>query len=98
VEKVLADAGAPAGAVFARIGSGAALATVRAEHEEFVGSHTVWGVPTFIAGDRAVFVRLMDRAPTGSVPEGSIRSIERVVDLLTGWAELNEFKHTTIPR
>jgi DSBA-like thioredoxin domain len=98
VEKVLADNGVPAGEVFARIDSGAALATVRTEHEEFVGSHSVWGVPTFIAGEQAVFVRLMDRAPTGSAPEGSIRSIERAVDLLTGWAELNEFKHTTIPR
>jgi hypothetical protein len=98
VEKVLAEHGVPADAVLAEIDSGAALATVRAEHEQFVGSHSVWGVPTFIAGDRAVFVRLMDRSPAGTDPAGSVRSIERAVDLLTGWAELNEYKHTTIPR
>jgi hypothetical protein len=28
----------------------------------------------------------------------SIRAVERVIDLLTGWPELNEFKHTSIKR
>ena len=98
VERVLADHGVPAGAVLSRVDSGAALEKVRAEHEEFVGSHDVWGVPTFIAGDQAVFVRLMNRAPAGADPATSVRAVERVVDLLTGWPELNEFKHTSIPR
>lgn len=98
VERALTDNGVPGAAVFARIDSGAALATVRAEHEAFVASHTVWGVPTFIAGDEAVFVRLMDRAPAGSEPGPSRRAVERVVDLLTGWPELNEFKHTVVRR
>lgn len=98
VAKVLAEHGAPAEQVLAVIDSGEALARVRAEHERHVASHTVWGVPTFIAADQAVFVRLMDRSPTGTDPAGAIRTIERVVDLLTGWPELNEFKHTTIPR
>jgi hypothetical protein len=98
VEKVLAEHGVPAAAVFERIDSGAALTKVRGEHEAYVASHTVWGVPTFIAGDEAVFVRLMDRAPLGSDPAASIRNIDRVVDLLTGWPELNEFKHTVVRR
>jgi DSBA-like thioredoxin domain len=98
VEKVLSEHGVPADAVFERIDSGAALTTVRAEHEAFVASHTVWGVPTFIVGDEAVFVRLMDRAPAESDPAASIRTIERVVDLLVGWPELNEFKHTVVRR
>jgi DSBA-like thioredoxin domain len=98
VEKVLTAHGVAAEAVFERIDSGAALAKVRDEHEASVASHTVWGVPTFIAGDEAVFVRLMDRAPAGSEPAPSIRSVERVVDLLTGWPELNEFKHTVVRR
>lgn len=98
VEKVLTEHSVPADAVFARVDSGAALQTVRQEHERFVESHKVWGVPTFIAGDQAVFVRLMNRAPAGADPGVSIHAIERVVDLLTGWAELNEFKHTAIPR
>jgi hypothetical protein len=88
----------PAEAVFERIDSGAALAKVRDEHEGYVASHTVWGVPTFIAGDEAVFVRLMDRAPAGSDPAPSIKAIDRVVDLLAGWPELNEFKHTVVRR
>jgi hypothetical protein len=98
VARVLTDHGVPADAVFARIDSGAVLATVRAEHEQFVASHSVWGVPTFIAGDDAVFVRLMTRAPIGSDVAASTRAIERVVDLVTGWADLNEYKHTSIPR
>jgi hypothetical protein len=84
--------------VFEHVDSGAALAKVRDEHEAHVASHTVWGVPTFIAGDEAVFVRLMDRSPLGSEPAPSIRTIDRVVDLLTGWPELNEFKHTAVRR
>jgi hypothetical protein len=98
VERVLTDNGVPADAVLARIDDGAALAKVRAEHEEFVASHNVWGVPTFIADEQAVFVRLMNRAPQGADPAASIQAVERVVDLLTGWTDLNEFKHTSIPR
>jgi 2-hydroxychromene-2-carboxylate isomerase len=98
VERVLTEHGVPADAVFARIDSGTALATVRAEHEQFAASHNVWGVPTFIAGDQAVFVRLMDRAKVGADPAPSVRAIERTVDLLIGWIELNEFKHTSVPR
>lgn len=98
VDKVLTEHGVPSDVVFERLESGSALATVREEHEAFVASHTVWGVPTFIAGDEAVFVRLMDRAPAGSDPAASTRAVERVVDLLTGWPELNEFKHTVLRR
>jgi protein-disulfide isomerase-like protein with CxxC motif len=98
IAKVLADSGAPADAILQEIDSGQALARVRTDHERFVASHSVWGVPTFIAGDQAAFVRLMDRSPAGTDPATSIRTIERVVDLLGGWTELNEFKHTTVSR
>ena len=54
--------------------------------------------PTFVAGDQAVFVRLMNRATVGADPAESIRTVERIVDLLAGWPDLNEFKHTSIPR
>ncbi|WP_268904181.1 hypothetical protein [Candidatus Frankia alpina] len=40
----------------------------------------------------------MNRAPLGAEAAPSVRAVERVVDLLTGWPELNEFKHTSIPR
>jgi len=98
VEKVLTAAGVPSEEVFARIDSGEALERVRREHEQYVASHTVWGVPTFIVGDEAVFVRLMDRAPEGSDPAPSRRAIERIIDMITGWPELNEFKHTVVRR
>ncbi|MEV0704285.1 DsbA family protein [Saccharopolyspora sp. NPDC050389] len=97
VERVLADHDVSADAVFARIDDGSALGQVRAEHEEFVSSHSVWGVPTFVLGEQAVFVRLMNRAPQGADPAASIKAVERVVDLLS-WTDLNEFKHTAIPR
>jgi len=72
------------------------LERVRAEHEQFVESHSTWGVPTFIVDDQAVFVRLMSRPIPGD-PQESVRTIERTVELLA-WSELNEFKHTSIPR
>jgi protein-disulfide isomerase len=80
--------------VFAEVASGRALATIKAEHTAYAASHDVWGVPTFIVGDRAAFVRLMHR-PAGD-GEVARRTIERAVDLL-GWPDLNEFKHTSIP-
>lgn len=98
VRGVLRDHDVPDDEVFARVESGDALRRVQAEHEEYAKSHSVWGVPTFVAGDEAVFVRLMDRAPIGAEAAKSIRTVERTVDLLTGWPDLNEFKHTSIPR
>jgi hypothetical protein len=68
----------------------------RREHDEVVESHDVFGVPTFIAGDQAVFVRVMHRP--GEDRESGRKTIERVVDLLSGWTDLNEFKRTRIPR
>ncbi|MCM3886557.1 DsbA family protein [Frankia sp. R82] len=98
IAATLTAVGVPAADVLARIDEGDVLTRVRSEHEGHVASHTVWGVPTFIAGEQAVFVRLMDRARPGAEAATSIRAVERVVDLLTGWPELNEFKHTSIPR
>ena len=40
----------------------------------------------------------MNRAKVGADPAESIAIIERTVDLLTGWTDLNEFKRTSIPR
>ncbi len=96
VRQVLEDQDVDATAVLAEIESGAAIATVQAEHEGAVRDHEVWGVPTFIAGDQAAFVRYMDR-PGGDASH-AIRTIERTLDLLDGWVELNEFKHTSVPR
>ena len=82
--------------VFTQIAEGGLLDTVRKEHEAAVRDHSVWGVPTFIVGDEAAFVRLMDRP--GDDTEVGRRSIDHVVGLLAGYPELNEFKHTSIRR
>lgn len=93
---VLADAGVPADEVFAQIDDGWPRKELQAAHEAAVADHEVFGVPTFVAGDRAVFVRLMTR-PAG---DGALAraTIDRVLDLVVDHPELNEFKATTIPR
>jgi len=95
LEAVLTVSDVDPAAVFQTIATGEPLETIRKEHEAAVAEHEVWGVPTFISGDQAAFTRLMD-GPTSA--KESITAIERIVDLLTGWPELNEFKHTSIPR
>jgi 2-hydroxychromene-2-carboxylate isomerase len=84
--------------VFAAIEDGTVLKQIRTEHEAAAEQQNVWGVPTFISGDDAVFVRLMDRSPEGTDANESRRTIERVVELLDGWPNLNEFKHTGLKR
>ncbi|MCU1354033.1 MAG: hypothetical protein JWM05_3242 [Acidimicrobiales bacterium] len=96
VRKVLETHGIDADSVFAEVASGTVLETVRREHEEVAKSHHVWGVPTFMLDDQAVFVRFMHR-PEGDA-EVATRTIQRTIDLLGGFPELNEFKHTSLSR
>ena len=96
IGQVLDDAGVDGAGVLAEIDAGWPLDVFRKEHEDGVNNFNVFGVPTFIADDRAVFVRLMNR------PEGDAKlaasNIERIVDLLREWPELNEFKYTRVNR
>jgi hypothetical protein len=96
VRRALEAAGVDTDAVFHEIESGAPLETVRKEHEAVASGLDVWGVPTFIVGERATFVRLMS-TPDGDVDRART-TVERVVDMVDGWADLNEFKHTSIAR
>lgn len=96
VRATIAAAGVDADEAFATVASGAALARVRDDHRWSASTHQVWGVPTFIAGEQAAFVRLMERPSDAGVP--AVDAVERVVDLLEGWPALNEFKHTALPR
>jgi len=82
--------------VFAEVAAGWPLAAFRKEHEAAVAEHKVFGVPTVIAGDQAVFVRVMHR-PKGDA-QAAVRTVERVIDLVGGWPDLNEFKRTSVPR
>ena len=68
---MLAAAGVDVDAVWAEVDSGRPLATVEKEHTAFVESHNVWGVPTFIVGDAAVFVRLLE------LPDGDAALADR---------------------
>lgn len=83
--------------VFDEVASGRPLATVQREHERGVADSNVWGVPTFVIGEHAAFVRLMDR-PGQQGDDEVIATVERIVDAVAGWPQLNELKHTTIPR
>jgi hypothetical protein len=76
-------------AVAAEVASGRPLATLAAEHAEAVSSWAMFGVPTFVVGERAAFVRLMER----DRPE----DVDRVLDLFE-FERLNELKYTRIPR
>ena len=96
IRDVLKANGADADAVFQELAGGQPLKVFRTEHERAVADNHVFGVPTFIAGGQAVFVRVMDRP--GADVERARTTIERILDLLTGWPELNEFKHTSIQR
>jgi DSBA-like thioredoxin domain-containing protein len=93
---VVADAltagGVDAGDVLAEVDAEWPAKAVRDEHEQAVSTLEVFGVPTFVVGDRAVFVRLMDR-PDGDAGRGRDR-IDRVLDLIEDHRELNEFKYT----
>ncbi len=59
--KVLDAAGVDAESVWREVDAGWPLEVLRREHTEAVDRLQVFGVPTFIVGDRAVFVRLLDR-------------------------------------
>jgi protein-disulfide isomerase-like protein with CxxC motif len=96
LREALAGAGVDVDAAFAEVASGVPLKKIQAEHERGVADHAVWGVPTFIAGDQAAFVRVMDRPRDGL--HDPTKVVERIVGLLSGWPELNEFKHTSLSR
>lgn len=82
-------------AVFAEVATGRPLIEVRDEHTRVARELDVWGVPTFMAEGRAAFVRLMDLPRDGADARSSV---ERIVEMLTGWPSLNEFKHTSLDR
>jgi len=86
---VAAAAGLDPDVVAGIVATGEPLATLAGEHAEAVKRWDVFGVPTFIEGEEAVFVRLMERGRGGD--------IDLVLDLLPRGV-LNEFKRTTVPR
>jgi protein-disulfide isomerase-like protein with CxxC motif len=96
VAGVLDGAGVPGDKVLAEVESGAPVQELRRAHEEAVSRWQVFGVPTFVLDDRAVFVRLMSR-PAGDAALAR-RTVEGVLSLFDSMPELNEFKYTTLDR
>ncbi len=96
VARVLDTAGVPGDTVVDEAGSVDVVKEVRRAHEEAVAKWQVFGVPTFVVDDRAVFVRLMSR-PLGDAALAR-RTIEGVLGLLDAQPDLNEFKYTTLAR
>lgn len=95
IRRALERAGVDADAVFKELETDWPFATFREEHESSVNDHQVFGVPTFIRGDDAVFVRLMNR-PAGDAALAAA-TVDKVLDLLVEHPEVNEYKHTTVP-
>jgi hypothetical protein len=96
VHAALARTGVDADAVLDEVDAGWPAKIIREEHERCVDELEVFGVPTFIAGDDAVFVRLMDR-PDGDGARAR-DTVDRVLSLMGDHPELNEFKHTRLSR
>lgn len=94
LDPVLGAAGVDVDAVWLEVDSGRPLSTIEKEHTGYVGTHDVWGVPTFVVDEAAVFVRLLERPSDGAT---ATATIERVLEQMA-WPVLNEFKHTTVPR
>ncbi len=92
-EQVLRDLASGVGvdveAIAPVVASGVPMKTLRVEHTANVDEFGVFGVPTFIGGGQAVFVRLMERHNADDVL-GVVSMLE--------WSNLNEFKRTRIPR
>jgi hypothetical protein len=57
--------------------------------------YEAFGVPTFVVGNDATFVRYMT-SPSDD-PQASITLIESLVNLMSSQSALNEFKHTKVP-
>ena len=65
------------------------LRALAGEHTEAVDRWAVFGVPTFIEGDEATFIRFTERDRTDDL----VRAME-----LLEWTRMNEFKRTRIAR
>ena len=96
IADVLSEHGVDPAEVFEAIDEGWPLETFRKEHEAAHRNHDVWGVPTFIADGQSAFIRIMSR-PWGDGELGRT-TIDRILDITAGWPDLNELKHTSIPR
>jgi hypothetical protein len=95
LRKAAEEAGLDPDAVAAVVADGSPARALAGDHTWGVEQHRVFGVPTWITERRAVFTRIMERPAS---PEDARRTLDRVLDLVDGWPQLNEFKQTRIPK
>ncbi len=95
IRNAVAGAGLDPAEVEKVVAEGGPLRALAAEHTRTVEEHRTFGVPTFFADGRAVFVRLMRRAKDGAEARATL---DRLLETITGWPDLNELKATRIPR
>jgi hypothetical protein len=89
LREVAAGVGLDPDAVAEEVDSGRPLKALEAEHTEAVDKYAVFGVPTIVEGEEAVFVRMMER--------GNVDDLAHALELIPS-TRLNEFKRTKIPR
>jgi hypothetical protein len=96
VAGILDAAGVPGDKVLAEVQAGEPINEIERAYLLAVDKWSIFGVPTFVVDDRAVFVRLMSR-PQGDAALAR-RTIEGIVRLMDEQPDLNEFKYTTLDR
>jgi DSBA-like thioredoxin domain len=96
VAGILDAAGVPGDKVLAEVEAGEPINEIERAYRLAVDKWSIFGVPTFVVDDRAVFVRLMSR-PQGDAALAR-RTIEGIVRLMDEQPDLNEFKYTTLDR
>lgn len=92
--EVAQRAGADLAAVEAELASGRPRAEVATSWRYLHDELEVFGVPTFVVGDDAVFVRLLEPSRD---PDASVALIEQLVTQIVEQPVINEFKHTRVP-
>jgi hypothetical protein len=95
ISNVLAPLGVDMPKVAADVASRRPHDVIAASHKEF-DRFEAFGVPTFVVNDNATFVRYMSE-PSGD-PDQSVELITSLLALMTNRPDLNEFKHTQLPR
>jgi hypothetical protein len=95
ISNVLAPLGVDMAKVAADVASRRPHDVIAASHKEF-DRFEAFGVPTFVVNDDATFVRYMSEP--GNDPAPSVELITSLLTMMTNRADLNEFKHTQLPR
>src|SRR5580658_1474907 len=95
ISNVLAPLGVDMAKVAADVASRRPHDVIAASHKEFA-RFEAFGVPTFVVNDNATFVRYMSE-PSDD-PAESVELITALLSMMTNRADLNEFKHTQLPR